>query len=64
MLVDPDCAYVPGSYRRHTDACDPITHIRLAFAVIDAIDPPIFRSVKGDHEVCAAYPCTTCQARV
>ncbi len=59
--VDPDCGYVPFSGRPHTEVCDRTAHVLLALAVAACIDPPLYRAIAGDHELCFLVPCAYCK---
>ncbi len=59
-MIDRVCGYRPG-FKAHSPHCDTRAHEALAADVATAVDPPIFRAVAGDHELCAIYPCDDCQ---
>ncbi len=58
-MIDLVCSYRPG--RAHSRACDARSHEALVRDITESIDPPIFRAVAGDHELCPVYPCIDCR---
>jgi hypothetical protein len=58
-VIDLLCSYRPG--RAHSRACDARSHEALVRDIADSIDPPIFRAVADDHELCPVYPCVDCR---
>lgn len=59
--IDPDCRYVPFSGRGHSADCDRAAHVMLALAVSACVDPPLFRALSDDHELCGLLPCAHCR---
>ncbi len=59
--IHPDCGYVPFTGRWHIPGCDPIAHTMLCLDVNAIIDPPIYRAIADDHELCAMLPCADCR---
>ena len=53
----------PAPEQPHDPGCDVLIHTMLIAAVFDAIDPPLYRAVVGDHTLCVVYPCADCQWR-
>jgi hypothetical protein len=59
-MIDKICGYRPGR-PTHSPRCDAHAHETLAAEVTDSIDPPIYRALARDHELCAIYPCADCR---
>ena len=55
--IDPDCG---APEEPHTPFCDGRMHMQLIFAVMDSVEPPVFRAARGDHSLCPVDPCPDC----